>query len=162
MRGLVIVCVVLGTALGQGFPRDSPEVAAARDAFIREYNRLAELAALAPDIHIYHRDPPQPIPGQPAPPAYPAFNAFSFSANLGANEQFHPGPNTFPTAGHLAGHMAGHLAGHRAQPAAPQPSPHRFAASPDPTQRWTGPFADTVPAGVDGQNKHINLFPTFK
>ncbi|XP_037796374.1 uncharacterized protein LOC119591700, partial [Penaeus monodon] len=117
MRSLVLVSVVLGVALGapQGFPLDTPEVSAARQAFIAEYNRLAELAAAAPDIHIYHEDPRDRLQRlQVAAPlatsqAVPAFNDYSFSASLGNNQQFVPGPNTFPT-GHLAGHLAGHQA----------------------------------------------------
>ncbi|KAK7070386.1 hypothetical protein SK128_023427 [Halocaridina rubra] len=164
MRSLVLVSVVLGVALGspQGFPVDTPEVMAARRAFIAEYNRLAELAALAPDIHIYHDDPrqrlqqldalanhiPQATPVTTVQrPANPAFNSFSFSANLGNNQQFVPGPNTFPGAGHLAGHLAGHQAGVPAQPSVQ--TSHRFSPSAAaPVQRWPGPFAHTVPAGV--------------
>ncbi|KAG7173985.1 uncharacterized protein LOC121859864 [Homarus americanus] len=158
MRSLVIMSVVLGVAFGQGFPRETPEVHAARNAFILEYNRLAELAALAPDIHIYHATP-RPgaahtsLPSHVAAP--PAFNAYSFSASLGGNQQFIPGPNTFPSTGHHAGHLAGHLAGHHAghragHVPAPQPATHRFAASPDTISKWTGPLADEVPAGVQG------------
>ncbi|XP_066942159.1 cuticle protein CP1876-like [Macrobrachium rosenbergii] len=153
MRSLVLLSVVLGVALGapqHGFPMDTAEVAAARAAFVAEYNRLADLAARAPDIHIIHRDPiehqraiqqaanhvPQSVP-------VPTFNAFSFSANLGRNQQFVPGPNTFPGAGHLAGHLAGHQA--------PAPAaPHRFSAPDAPTPKWQGPFAHTIPAGVQG------------
>ncbi|XP_068226299.1 cuticle protein CP1499-like [Palaemon carinicauda] len=155
MRSLVLISVVLGVALGapqHGFPMDTAEVAAARAAFIAEYNRLADLAARAPDIHIIHRDPiehqraiqqaathvPQSVP-------VPAFNSFSFSANLGDNRQFVPGPNTFPSAGHLAGHLAGHQAPARA----PAPT-HRFAAPDAPVAKWQGPFAHTVPAGLGG------------
>ncbi|XP_064085105.1 uncharacterized protein LOC135200404 [Macrobrachium nipponense] len=156
MRSLVLLSVIVGVAVAapqHGFPMDTAEVSAARAAFIAEYNRLADLAARAPDIHIIHRDPvehqraiqqaanhvPQSVP-------VPAFNAFSFSANLGNNQQFVPGPNTFPAAGHLAGHLAGHQA-----PPVPAPtSPHRFSAPGAPTQKWQGPFAHTIPAGVQG------------
>nr|XP_053635041.1 cuticle protein CP1876-like [Cherax quadricarinatus] len=154
MRSLVIVSVVLGVAFGQGFPRDTPEVQAARDAFIREYNRLAELAERAPDIHIYEQRPL--LPGQTRPVPVPAFNDFSFSANLGGNQQFVPGPNTFPSAGHLAGHLAGHHAGHNVpapRPAAPRPSAHRFSPPSDYSPPWTGPLADDVPAGVSGRTQ---------
>ncbi|XP_050724270.1 uncharacterized protein LOC127002414 [Eriocheir sinensis] len=178
MRSLVIVSVVLGVALGQVFPRDTPEVEAARNAFIAEYNRLARLAEQAPDIHIYHRDPEQDLSApsgvvrhRPINP--PAFNAFSFSANLGANQQFVPGPNTFPGASHMPGHLAGHHV-HAAPthapaapthaPAAPTHAPVSFRASQrpritqaplfnivdEPVARWTGPFADEVPAGLSG------------
>merc|ERR1712142_539824 len=138
--------VVLGVASAapQGFPRETAEVMAARAAFIKEYNRLAELAHLAPDIHIYHEDPriqqerlanlpQQPLPQQPRPVSNPGFNAFSFSASLGTNSQFHAGPNTFPAAQTL--------------PAHPMPQPAQDA----PTTRWTGPFADTVPSGLGGR-----------
>ncbi|XP_063597190.1 uncharacterized protein LOC134773877 [Penaeus indicus] len=159
MRSLVLVSVVLGVALGapQGFPLDTPEVSAARQAFIAEYNRLAELAAAAPDIHIYHEDPRDRLQRlQTAAPlapthAAPAFNDYSFSASLGNNQQFVPGPNTFP-AGHLAGHLAGHQApAHPAPAPAPAPAPHRFQATEAPVARWTGPVADTVPAGLGGR-----------
>lgn len=149
----VIVSVVLGTTLGQAFPRDTPDVQAAREAFIREYNRLAELAALAPDIHIYHRDP-----NLPPLAGHPGYDAFSFSASLGTNEQFNPGPDTFPSVGQLPGHLAGHTAGHHI----PQPSKHRFAASPDPLERWRGPLADTVPAGVGGQVRDTDTVAAAK
>lgn len=151
----IVLSVVLGMALGQGFPLETPEVAAARAAFIAEYNRLAELAALAPDINIIYRDPNDPSMPRSIHP--PLFNTFSFRANLGDNTQFNPGPRTFPS------HSPGHLAGHRAAPVpAPKPAPrpvaepkpvasfpvHRF--SPAPVRRWTGPLADEIPAGVSG------------
>lgn len=162
--------VVLGVAIGQVLPRDTPEVEAARNAFIAEYNRLARLAALAPDVHIYTRDPRvDRVPLAPRPINPPAFNAFSFSTNLGDNQQFMPGPNVFPGASHMPGHMAGHMAGHhrfRPTPApAPSPAPRpraQITAAPtftdtplfriadEPIVRWTGPFADEVPAGLSG------------
>ncbi|XP_042857705.1 uncharacterized protein LOC122243993 [Penaeus japonicus] len=168
MRSFVLVSVVLGVALGapQGFPLDTPEVSAARQAFIAEYNRLAELAAAAPDIHIYHEDPRDRLqrlqtssphlanPAVPSVPSVPAFNDYSFSASLGNNQQFVPGPNTFPSAGHLAGHLAGHQAPAHPAPAparAPAPAPHRFQVPDAPVARWTGPVADTVPAGLGGR-----------
>lgn len=161
--------VVLGVAIGQVLPRDTPEVEAARNAFIAEYNRLARLAALAPDVHIYHRDPVlDPITRVARPINPPSFNAFSFSANLGDNQQFIPGPNIFPGASHMPGHMAGHMAGHHFKPT-PQPVVHQRARLPvttaprteftkvplfkmadEPVSRWTGPFADEVPAGLSG------------
>ncbi|XP_045618911.2 cuticle protein CP1876 [Procambarus clarkii] len=162
MRFLVIASVVFGLAHGQGFPRDTPEVQAARDAFVREYNRLAELAALAPDIHIYEQRPLTQVPAhlqhlsqqpRPAAPIPPAFNAYSFSASLGGSQQFVPGPNTFPSSpGHQAGHLAGHQAGHQAPVHRPAPV-HRFSASPDQPAPWTGPLADDVPAGVSGRTQ---------
>lgn len=165
--------VVLGVAIGQVLPRDTPEVEAARNAFIAEYNRLARLAALAPDVHIYTRDSMvDRVPLAPRPVNPPTFNAFSFSTNLGDDQQFVPGPNVFPGATHMPGHMAGHMAGHRFRPSpapAPQPTPAprprtRVTAAPRPTfpdvplfrvaeepiVRWTGPFADEVPAGLSG------------
>ncbi|KAK8377188.1 hypothetical protein O3P69_013675 [Scylla paramamosain] len=174
MRSFVIVSVVLGVALGQVYPRDTPEVEAARNAFIAEYNRLARLAALAPDIHIYHRDRVMdPVTKVPKPINPPAFNAFSFSANLGTKEHFVPGPNIF----HGATHMAGHLAGHQTVPthkpvvqhaprlpatAAPRFTPVSQAplfdlAAEEPVMRWTGPFADEVPAGLSG---HVSETPS--
>ena len=53
---LQVFLSVMGVALAapQHFlPHESPDVAAARAQFIQEYNRLAKLAAEAPDIHIY-------------------------------------------------------------------------------------------------------------
>ncbi|XP_045102118.1 uncharacterized protein LOC123498767 [Portunus trituberculatus] len=176
MRSLVIVSVVLGVAFGaQVFPRDTPEVEAARNAFIAEYNRLARLAALAPDIHIYHRDRVMdPVTNVPQAINPPTFNAFSFSANLGTNEHFVPGPNIFPGATHMAGHLAGHQAAPTHKPVlkhAPRPmvtaAPHRFTAvsqtplfdlaAEEPIMRWTGPFADEVPAGLSG---HVSETPS--
>ncbi|XP_076039205.1 uncharacterized protein LOC143024296 [Oratosquilla oratoria] len=161
MQSLVFVSVVLGVAIAapQGFPLDTPENNAARLAFIREYNRLAKLAADAPDIHIYMNDP-RPILKELVPqvtftPAAqpnipnPTVNNYQFSADLGRNSLFQPGPNTFP-----AGHLAGHLAGHQAP--APQPAPRvtsRFAPTEAPVAKWTGPVADTVPAGLEGLTK---------
>merc|ERR1719337_328710 len=140
-----------------------------RAHFLSEYNRLAKLAADAPDIHIYHQDPRQklahlnavPTPAPLLAPVHnPAFNAYSYTANLGDNQQFFAGPNTFPAqAVHQAGHLAGHLAGHQA----PAPAPVRVPAAtfaPVPTfntvhdappAKWTGPVADTVPAGLSGR-----------
>ncbi|XP_047738744.1 uncharacterized protein LOC108669093 [Hyalella azteca] len=157
MLSIVFVSVVLGlaSAAPQGFPLETSDVQAARNAFINEYNRLAALAAAAPDIHIImanrRLDDPNLniIPHHnhvqaPVQKAFPAFNKFAFSANLGTNQQFVPQANTFP---HQAGHLAGHLAGH--QVAVPQ---HTFAPQPHagPIQKWNGPLADTVPAGVHG------------
>lgn len=177
MRSLVIVSVVLGVALGQVFPRDTPEVEAARNAFIAEYNRLARLAALAPDVHIYHRERVMdPVTKVPRPINPPAFNAFSFSANLGTKEQFVPGPNIFHGATHMPGHLSGHLAGHQVAPthkpvlkqaarpkvtAAPRFTPTQVPlfslAAEEPVMRWTGPFADEVPAGLAG---HVSETPS--
>ncbi|KAF2352679.1 hypothetical protein FHG87_016563 [Trinorchestia longiramus] len=172
MLTIVIVSVVLGltSAVPQGFPLDTAEVRQARDEFIREYNRLAALAAAAPDIHIYTADRrldnpnlnviPHHAPNVPTHKAVPAFNKFAFTANFGRNQQFIPQANTFPQAGHLAGHLAGHQAGHRTahQPVhqAPTFTPQHQTG---PIQKWNGPFADTVPAGVNGPPTQVGDTP---
>ncbi|CAL4079336.1 unnamed protein product [Meganyctiphanes norvegica] len=201
MRNLVFVSVVLGVTCASPFlPRDDPNVAAARARFIQEYNRLAALAAAAPDIHIImddrthpsvvnnnllqqqhtgsqmspvvrhqqkqhtpqlpvkipqHHQQPQSLSQQH--PANPAFNTFSFSTTLGDNQQFFPQVNFI-------------------QPATP-PAPTRMhnrarpvhfpvpIAQPtttfngEPIIRWTGPLADTVPAGVNGLPQQVSDTP---
>ncbi|KAG7164443.1 Cuticle protein [Homarus americanus] len=149
MRSLVMLSVVVGVALGQGYIPDTPEVLAARNAFVKEYNRLAMLAAQAPDTHIYHEQLHH-HPGAtkhhhhhygvplPSLQQHAAVNAYKYSANLGLNEHYVPGPKTFSSVNHLAGHMAGHQA---------------FTAQDAPVVPWTGPLADTVPAGLNGQVK---------
>merc|ERR1719341_384173 len=143
MQSFALMSVVLGVAscAPQVFPRHAP-LDAARQDFIREYNRLAQLAAAAPDIHIImgatHRlnnVPSVPVVNnhiaEPVTFTQPqGTENFGFTSNFGLGQQF------VHTTGHLAGHQAGHLAGHQA-PATP-------------SLRWTGPFADTVPAGVHG------------
>jgi len=144
-----VLSVVLGVAAAapQVFPHHAP-LDQARNDFIREYNRLAALAAAAPDIHIIMRDPLdqlQPVPqahtNQLAQPAFQGFDNFGFTANLGQNQNFVP-----------TGHLAGHLAGHQVVQQAPV-APH------DPTLRWTGPLADTVPAGVHGLPTQVTDTP---
>lgn len=157
---------------------------AARNEFIREYNRLAALAAAAPDIHIYmanrrldnpdhntinhhnrqRQQPATQFKNQVHAPVAPAFNRFAFTANLGANKQFVPQANTFPAApqhsghlaGHLAGHQAGHLASHQASlQAVRQQQAKLVPHAQGPIMRWNGPFADTVPAGVHGLPRQV-------
>ena len=157
--------VMLGVALAAPqFPQETFEHQIARDNFIREYNRLAALAAEAPDIHIIMSDR-RPIqneivhnslsqqPAVPHVPVNPAFNKFSFQANLGGNQQFLPTHATFPAAGHLAGHLAGHQAGHQA-PLATLDSVH--------PGKWTGELADTVPAGVNGLPRQVTPTPAVQ
>jgi len=158
MHTIAVLSVVLGVAscAPQVFPQHAP-LDAARADFIREYNRLAHLAAAAPDIHIIMGaneqlnrrlnagQPVQTVPvvsnhiAQPAAPTFtsPAFDQFGFTANLGTGQNF---------GGHLAGHLAGHQAGHHVAPASP-------------TLRWNGPLADTVPAGVHGLPTQVKETP---
>ena len=162
--------VVLGLtcAAPQGlFPQETYEHQLARNNFIQEYNRLAALAAEAPDIHIimgstlknhHHQQLAHNtiVPQQPAAPVLPqntGFNRFTFSANLGGNDQFVPTAQTFPAAGHLAGHLAGHQAGVQQVP-----STHRFTSEPHPG-KWMGELADTVPAGVNGLPRQVTPTP---
>ena len=153
----------MATAVPFGFPQETAENQAARNAFIREYNRLAKLAADAPDIHIYmsgnridnpthhHVQNPAPVVHNPVP----AFNKFGFTANLGHNQQFVPQAHTFPAPAthHLAGHLAGHQAGHVTHVAQPHAGP---------IFKWNGPFADTVPAGVNGLPRQVMDTPAVK
>ncbi|XP_069958594.1 uncharacterized protein [Cherax quadricarinatus] len=111
MRFLVLLSIV-GAAVGQVYPQDTPEVAAARDAFMREYNRLALLAADAPDTDVVNEEPRRHLrshnshhsQGAPrfqqeaSPPYTPFFDAFSYSVNLGGNQQFQPSSVTFRSA----------------------------------------------------------------
>merc|ERR1712121_53112 len=124
-------------------PRDDINVAHARAAFLQEYNRLAALAAAAPDIHIIMGT--RQLPDQ-------------------VNQV-----NNVP-AGHLAGHLAGHMAGHQVHvPHVPQvhvPQVHAPVIAPTPTfvpsgpiSTWPGPFADTVPAGVNGLPQQVRETP---
>jgi len=162
MHTIAVLSVVLGVAscAPQVFPQHAP-LDAARAEFLREYNRLAHLAAAAPDIHIIMGaneelnrrlnagQPVQTVPtvsnhiAQPVTPTFtnPAFDQFGFTANLGTGQNF---------GGHLAGHQAGHLAGHQAG--------HHVAPA-APTLRWTGPLAHTVPAGVHGLPTQVQDTP---
>ncbi|XP_045602568.1 guanine nucleotide-binding protein G(s) subunit alpha isoforms XLas [Procambarus clarkii] len=198
MRFLVLLSVVVASTVGQGFLRDTPEVEAARNAFVREYNRIALLSAQSQDTGNFNEEPPRRLransgrqrQAQPrrqpqvepqveplvepqvepqveprrqpqtfaARPTYtPAADAFSYSVNLGTNQQFHPGPRTFPAAPTFnaartfpAARTFSSIPTIPAASAfpAPQPVTHRFA--PAPVARWTGPQADTIPAGVGG------------
>merc|ERR1712189_124531 len=125
MIALVVVSVVLGSAFATPFlPRDDAQVANARNNFIQEYNRLAALAAAAPDIHII----------------------------MGTNElpnQVVNQVNNVP-AGHLAGHLAGHMAGHQVHVPTPVINPTPAFVTSGPIMTWPGPFADDVPAGLGG------------
>jgi len=169
MMNIVLSSVVLGVAAAapQGFPRDPAFLTAARTNFIAEYNRLAKLAADAPDIHIIMSDrrpddprlntiPHLPAPASPHKPAsVPAafFENYGFTANLGGNQQFFPSANTFPAPPTHGGHLAGHLAGHQA------PAPAQLSAPATAPLRWTGPLADTVPAGVHGLPQQVQDTP---
>ncbi|XP_042230064.1 uncharacterized protein LOC121871716 [Homarus americanus] len=149
MRSLVVLSVVVGVAFGQIYPRDTPEVAEARQRFIEEYNRLAILAAEAPDIHIYHEQPrsqlvTDTLPRErvdtlrgvvtdsrrqqqafaPRPIQPPVFNSFSYTVDLGSGKEFNPSPNTFPT---IVGHPTTHPS------STPQRATHRFAPVRAPT-----------------------------
>ncbi|CAL4187956.1 unnamed protein product [Meganyctiphanes norvegica] len=131
MFSLAVASVVLGVAMATPvLPRDDINVAHARNAFLQEYNRLAALAAAAPDIHII----------------------------MGTRQLPHQVPvthvNNVP-AGHLADHLAGHLAGHQVPVINPTPT---FVPS-GPIMTWTGPFADTVPAGVNGLPQQVRETP---
>jgi len=149
MYRTIVLSVVLGVALAapQVFPQHAP-LDQARNDFIREYNRLAALAAAAPDIHIImgnHRTldtlpaVPQVQTNHIVDPVFQGFENFGFTANLGQNQQFTP-----------SGVLAGHLAGHQAAVAPPTQGP---------TLRWTGPLADTVPAGVNGLPTQVQDTP---
>merc|ERR1712055_1024391 len=128
MFSLTVMSVVLGLAFASPhLPRDDAQVAAARASFIQEYNRLAALAAAAPDIHIIMGT--RQLPNQVVPQV-----------------------NNVP-AGHLAGHLAGHMAGHRFNvPHVPAPviNPTPTFVPSGPIMTWPGPFADDVPAGLGG------------
>merc|ERR1712106_81114 len=128
MFSLGLMSVVLGLAFATPLlPRDDINVAHARSAFIQEYNRLAALAAAAPDIHII------------------------MGSTLQVPNQVVPRVNNVP-AGHLAGHLAGHMAGHQQfHVPAPiiNPTP-TFVHPSGPIMTWPGPFADDIPAGLGG------------
>lgn len=104
----VVLSVVLGVAVAapQVFPQHLP-LDVARAEFIQEYNRLAALAAAAPDIHIIMRDPTlDQLPAVPAVqnhltqadpaqhPVHSVFNNFGFTTSLGQNKQFVPAGHT--------------------------------------------------------------------
>jgi len=141
MLTIISLSVVLGLASAAPhlFAQEPLELTSARQNFINEYNRLAKLAADAPDIHIImsnrlpHQQQPAVAPAVVEPVA-PIFDQFSFNTNLGTSQHFNPSSLTFPTAG---GHLAGHLAGHN-------------VPAPTAPLRWTGELAHTVPAGVNG------------
>ena len=168
---LVVAIGACFSSVTAGFLRQTPEVQAATAHFLNEYNRLARLAAEAPDIHIIQKDPrtkqniridrpaatarhPNLLPQQPqqqhhhhqaAPAPLPrqASNQYAYSATLGSNQQFLP--NQFRSAHQRE---ATHHSSGR---------PHTFAAAQSQRQqqqqqprRYTGPFAHTVPAGVNG------------
>merc|ERR1712106_953795 len=142
MISLAVMSVVLGIACATPLlPRDDINVAHARNAFLQEYNRLAALAAAAPDIHIIMGSTLQ-LP------------------------QHHQGQrvNTVPAvpAGHLAGHLAGHQAGHRFNVPAPIIAPTPTFIPSGPIMTWPGPFADTVPAGVNGLPRQVQETPAVQ
>ena len=114
---------LLGVSIAApSFLPETAEYEIARHNFIREYNRLAKLAADAPDIHIIMSDDlndprilaqrqqqqelilqqqPQPQPQQHQVPVVThsapiPFRPYSFTANLGGNSQFRPTSDTFP------------------------------------------------------------------
>jgi len=142
MLTIISLSVVLGVAAAapQLFSPEPIELTAARQNFINEYNRLAKLAADAPDIHIImsnrlpHQQPAVAPSVEQNPAVSPIFDQFSFNTNLGSSQLFNPASLTFPAAG---GQLAGHLAGHN-------------VPAPTAPLRWTGELAHTIPAGVNG------------
>jgi hypothetical protein len=208
---LVVVSVVLGLACASPvFPRNPDVVAAetkaflqhkaaADAAFVQEYNRLALLAAEAPDIHIYTDDRQHPeaqsvqyeagnvVPDQfiyvpkdnehnvqrvavPDQMMYvPEDNEHNVERVTVLDQMMYvpeddkhnvervavqdqmmyvPEDDIQDHVERMAGHQAGHMAGHQAQVV--------------PTQgvtKWEGPFADTVPAGVNGLPRQVAETP---
>merc|ERR1711970_601625 len=132
----LVASVVLGFASATPvLPRDDINVAHARNAFLQEYNRLAALAAAAPDIHIIMGT--RHLPNK-------------------VNQV-----NNVP-AGHLAGHLAGHMAGpqvHVPQVQVPVIAPTPTFVPSGPIMTWPGPFSDTVPAGVNGLPQQVRETP---
>merc|ERR1712128_233627 len=143
MFSLGLMSVVLGLAFATPLlPRDDINVAHARNAFIQEYNRLAALAAAAPDIHI--------IMGS--------------TLQVPQHHQVQQRVNIVPAvpAGNLAGHLAGHQAGHRFNVPAPIIAPTPTFIPSGPIMTWPGPFADTVPAGVNGLPRQVQETPAVQ
>jgi len=69
----------------------------ARLNFLKEYERLAQVALDAPDIHIIMSDrlpEDQRLKRPPVP--VDAFKSFGFTASLGDDQEFFPRPDTFP------------------------------------------------------------------
>ena len=85
---ILAVLVGVSTALPPGFHLNTIEVQQAMADFFAEYNRMAQLAAEAPDIHIYSRDPltPEELAVQPKP--VPLINSYSYTTNLGKQKQW--------------------------------------------------------------------------
>jgi len=163
MKTLVILAF-LGVAAAAPFLQDTPEVVAERARFQQLYNAAAAAAAAAPDpvpSAAPHQASFQHAPAVPAASVWTGPVAATIPAGLpGA------GANVADTADVAAARDA-FLAAYRAQVAAttavhhhqpavrhhqPAAAPLRHAnAIPAATQKWTGPVAATVPAGVNGQ-----------
>jgi len=162
MRSLVVVSVVLGLASAAPVLPRNPAVldaetqaflqtkAAADAAFLQEYNRLALLAAEAPDIHIYTDD--SQIPEEQHLRFQTEEVVQSPVEHLAedvAQDQVQR------VAGHQAGHMAGHMAGHNVQFV----PTHTLTAQEIIVPKWEGPLADTIPAGVNGLPRQVTETP---
>ncbi|CAL4093306.1 unnamed protein product, partial [Meganyctiphanes norvegica] len=148
----LIVLTVLGVATAFPHIPDTPEVAAAKAQFFASYQRQAAAAAAAPDIATH----PQQV-------AHPnTFGAFAqkwtgpTATNIPAGVQ---GINQVPDTADVQAATNAFLAAYQAQLSAvggvQQASPaHHMAAphhaAPVTSQRWTGPLAATIPAGVQG------------
>ncbi|KAL7640298.1 UNVERIFIED_CONTAM: hypothetical protein RMT77_009712 [Armadillidium vulgare] len=164
MKLLLILVLAFGlaNAAGRGFLQNTPEVQAATLNFIQEYNRLAKLAADAPDIDIYHNDnrlQRVDIPRQQTTRPH-AFNplagstVYSFTANLGGNRQFHPHQiRTFHQPQHLPQHVT------QFQPVVRSVFAHQPVQTHVQSPKWHGPLADTIPAGVNGLPQQVGFTP---
>jgi len=163
-------------------PHPPADVAGARARFIQEYNRLAALAAAAPDVHIIMDDRTHPsivnnhhqqqqhnprlvplVHQQQQPqtlsqrqPPNPAFNQlFTFGTNLGDNQQFIPQSNFIQPVATTAPRKQHNNAQHTISQLANLPIAGGSKTIFSKPTRWTGPFADTLPAGVNGLPRQV-------
>lgn len=161
----------LGCAYASPFLQYTPEVAAERARFEQLFRAQAALAAAAPDdpragttyhhqaTHHHHQQPattfnhhqhitpkwqgplaatiPAGLPGAGTQVAETADVAAARDAFLAAYRA-----QVAATTGHVAPHRQHHQTFQRA------PHPNVIPAGP---QKWTGPLASTIPAGVNGQ-----------
>lgn len=146
------------------FLQNTADVQAATLHFLKEYNRLAKLAADAPDIHIYQDDKLQRVQpsqthhrSQPAVNPLQGLNFYTFTASLGGQNQFQPHQisRSFDQV-HQAPVQRSVQNVVRPQH---QQVIVRQVQPVEPIRKWTGPMADTVPAGVQGLPRDVTPTP---
>lgn len=166
---VLIVLSVLGCAFAAPFLQDTPEVVAERARFTQLWNAQAAAAAAAPDTHagVSHRSSVPSHHHQPAATFHTTHNTGKWTGPVAATVPAGlPGSvSQVQDTGDVSAARNAFLAAYRAQVAATtgqqvaapshthnfRPAATHFNAIPAAPQKWTGPVAATVPAGVNGQ-----------